>query len=170
MYFMRTIKYMVIACGMAAISAAHSQEVYRCKSSSGTVFSDSPCGSNAERLEYKDDSRKTPTKRLIGHWSTASNDNLYFSPVKAGGRGRYILLQGRSGRSYEHNYRIIAEDSDRNSLEVELLFADGDSRPETYVFSEDGKTMTSSTVLSDTPLSSELQFVDSKTQPDKPVH
>src|SRR5689334_12936756 len=72
---------------------------------------------------------------LVGHWSSAGNDHLYFGPVDAAAdSGSYILVHP-DGKSFAHRYRVESV-ADR-TIHATLLFASGNSRAESYAIADD---------------------------------
>jgi hypothetical protein len=104
-------------------------------------------------------------KQLVGHWATGSDDHLYFGAIDAASHtGSYILVHP-DGKAFNHKYRIDAENASDRSLKVTMMFASGDSRETTYVFSADGKTLESVTIITGIETRGELTRVDDATAP-----
>jgi hypothetical protein len=104
-------------------------------------------------------------RQFFGHWSTASNDNLYFGQIDpASQTGSYVLVHP-DGKSFTHRYEIESEDSGDRTIHANLLFATGDSRETTYVISEDGNSMESATIITGIETHSLLTKVDATTGP-----
>lgn len=64
---------------------------------------------------------------------------------------------------FRHKYRIGAEDAGDQHVAVTRLFADGDRRDEKYAISEDGRSMSSSTVVTGIQTDTRLRRVDDAT-------
>jgi hypothetical protein len=104
-------------------------------------------------------------KQFIGHWSTPSDDHLYFGKIDATIKsGSYILVHP-DGKAFTHRYEIESEDSDDRTIKVNLLFASGDSRETTYALSADGTSMDSTTIITGIETQSRLTKVNDKTAP-----
>ena len=104
-------------------------------------------------------------KQLVGHWSSAGNDHLYFGETDPTSKiGSYILVHP-DGKSFTHRYKVESEDPSDRTIKTNLLFADGDSREETLVISEDGKSMEKTTTVTGIEIHSQLTKVDDKTAP-----
>ena len=104
-------------------------------------------------------------KQFVGHWSTASNDHMYFGAIDPGSKvGSYILIHP-DGKSFTHRYEIESEDAGDRTLVVNLKFASGDSRETTYVISADATSMESDTIITGIETRSRLTKVDDKTAP-----
>jgi hypothetical protein len=104
-----------------------------------------------------------PSARLVGHWATPTNDELYFGAVDPTYRtGSYVLVHPDK-KVFRHTYRVDAEDPSDQHVAVTLLFADGERRDETYVIAADGRSMTSSTVVTGVPTETRLSRVDDAT-------
>jgi hypothetical protein len=104
-------------------------------------------------------------KQLVGHWSTAANDHLYFSETDPASQiGSYILVHP-DGKAFTHRYKVESADSSDRAIRTNLLFASGDRRETTYAISEDGKSMESTTIVTGIETHSQLTKVDDKTAP-----
>jgi hypothetical protein len=104
-------------------------------------------------------------KQLVGHWSTTGNDNLYFGETDPTSKiGSYILVHP-DGKSFTHRYKIESEDPSSRTIRANLLFASGESREETFVISEDGKSLEKTTSVTGIEIHSQLTKVDDKTAP-----
>ena len=104
-------------------------------------------------------------KQLVGHWSSAGNDHLYFGETDPSSKiGSYILVHP-DGKAFTHRYKIESADSSERTIKANLLFATGDSREETYVISEDGKSIEKNTIVTDIEIRSQLSRVDDTTTP-----
>lgn len=104
-------------------------------------------------------------KKLVGHWSSAGNDNLYFGETDAGSRiGSYVLVHP-DGKAFTHRYRIESAEPKKRVIKTTLLFADGDKREESFLVSEDGQSVETSTVVTGIETHSQLSKVDDKTAP-----
>ena len=104
-------------------------------------------------------------KQLVGHWSSRGNDNLYFGETDPTSKiGTYILVHP-DGKSFTHRYKVESEDPSDRTIRTNLLFADGDSREETLVISEDGKSIEKTTTVTGIEIHSQLTKVDDKTAP-----
>jgi hypothetical protein len=102
-------------------------------------------------------------KRLVGHWSTPSDDHEYFGETdRASSIGSYILVHP-DGKSFTHRYQVESADDGDRTLKINLLFASGDSREETLVVSDDGKSIEKTTVITGIEVRSQLNRVDDKT-------
>ena len=106
----------------------------------------------------------TPAQRLIGHWTSSLGDHLYFAKIEADGLGSYILVQP-SGNTTRHQYRIISQIPEEETLEIQLVFSDGDTRRASYRLSQDGKNLTSSTMIMGTKITTHLQYADDGVEP-----
>lgn len=106
----------------------------------------------------------TPAERLIGHWSTESGDNLYYSKIKSDGIGNYILIQPDGNIAF-HQYKLISQVPQGNRIIIQLIFSDGDTRTQTFIVSKDGKEIESNTKVLDMTVTSQLNYVDNKEQP-----
>jgi len=105
------------------------------------------------------------TPRLVGHWTSRGNDNLYFGEIDPTTKiGSYILVHP-DGKLFTHRYQVESEDPSERSISTTLLFASGNRREETYVISEDGKSMQSTTLVTGIETHSQLTKVDDKTAP-----
>jgi hypothetical protein len=71
----------------------------------------------------------------------------------------------RDGRSFTHRYEIESEDPEDRTISANLMFASGHSRETTYLISEDGKSMESTTIVTGIETHSNLTTVDDKTAP-----
>ena len=78
--------------------------------------------------------------------------------------GSYILVHP-DGKSFTHRYKVESEDPSDRSIRANLLFASGESREETIVISEDGKSMEKTTIVTGIEIHSRLTKVDDKTAP-----
>lgn len=104
-------------------------------------------------------------KQLVGHWSTSSNDHLYFGAASAGNAtGSYILVHP-DGKAFDHHYRIDSTDGSKRVIETTLLFKDGDSREQSFKIAADGRSMESRTMITGIETTSELTKVDEATAP-----
>jgi hypothetical protein len=106
----------------------------------------------------------TPAESLIGHWSTTSGDNLYYAKIRADELGSYILVQP-DGNTARHQYKIVSQIPAGERVIVQLLFSSGDKRNETYIIAKNGKELTATTVFLGMTITSQLRYVDSKTEP-----
>ncbi|HEY8682587.1 MAG TPA: hypothetical protein VIM06_05405 [Rhodanobacter sp.] len=108
----------------------------------------------------------SPSQRLLGHWGDASGDNLYYGPRDAvSGIGSFIMSHPDS-RLFKHHYKVINEDPATQTINVNLLFVDGDSRTETDVVAANGAKLTTGTLLNDHYISGTLDRVDDATAPE----
>lgn len=104
-------------------------------------------------------------KQLVGHWSSPGNDHLYFGETDPTSKiGSYILVHP-DGKSFTHRYKVESEDPGDRTIRTNLLFAGGDSREETLVISEDGKSLEKTTSVTGIEIHSQLTKVDDKTAP-----
>jgi hypothetical protein len=104
-----------------------------------------------------------PSTRLVGHWATPSNDELYFDAADATYRtGNYVLVHPDK-KAFRHKYHIDAEDPSDQHIAVTLLFADGTRGDTKYTIAEDGRSMIESRVVTGIPTETELRRVDDKT-------
>jgi hypothetical protein len=104
-------------------------------------------------------------KQLVGHWSTPGDDNEYFGVADPGSKiGSYVMVHP-DGKAFTHRYKIESADPGKRTIKANLLFASGDSREETYVISEDGKSIEKSTIITDMEIQSQLNRVDDTTAP-----
>ena len=106
----------------------------------------------------------TPAGRLVGHWSTKSGDNLYYAKIRADGFGSYVLVQS-DGNTARHQYKLVSQIPNGKRVIVQLLFSDGDKRNETYLVEKDGKELTSTTDILAMKITSQLKYINGKTEP-----
>ena len=64
-----------------------------------------------------------------------------------------------------HRYEIESEDPDDRTISANLMFASGNSRETTYLISEDGNSMESTTIVTGIETHSRLTKMDDKTAP-----
>jgi hypothetical protein len=102
---------------------------------------------------------------LVGHWSTHGNDALYYGGIDAASKTGSFIMVHPDGKAFTHRYEIESENPGDRTVKVNLLFASGDSREETVVVSEDGKTLEVTTEITGIEVNSELTKVDDKTAP-----
>lgn len=108
-----------------------------------------------------------PSHRLVGHWADDAGDELYYGPLDAtSGTGDYFMIHP-DGRRFHHHYQLLNEELSSQTAVVNLLFADGDSRPEADVISADGNVLTAGTSISGHYATEELKRVDNATVPPK---
>jgi len=106
----------------------------------------------------------SPADRLVGHWSTESGDDLYYSKVKTDGIGSYIPV-GPDGNTARHKYKVVSQIPAGERVIVQLLFSNGDKRQEEYMLGKDGKELVSTTEILGTEITSKLKYVDGKIEP-----
>jgi hypothetical protein len=139
----------------------------------------SACQHDAQpRPEARDFS--TPAKRLVGRWQSADiafamNECEYFGPLnpqtKVGTFIRYRISKSEKDTSqpmwkqFDFNYRVISEDPMGTRVTVNLLFANGDSRPESYYLEHDGSVRTSHSVSAGLETSTKGVYMDGKNLP-----
>ncbi len=103
----------------------------------------------------------TPATRLVGRWKSAdlmfaSSECEFFGPVdaatKTGVFTRYLHI-GRDKKTkqpiwkqFDFKYQVISEDSAGDRVTVNMLLANGDSRPESYSVEHNGLLRISKTV------------------------
>jgi len=104
-------------------------------------------------------------KQLVGHWSTAGDDNLYFGSADANSRIGSFVMVHPDGKAFTHRYKIESADVGERTLKINLLFATGDSREETLVVAKDGSTIDKSTTITGIEVTSQLSRVDDSTAP-----
>jgi len=103
--------------------------------------------------------------KLVGHWSTSGNDNLYYGAIDpATGIGSFVMVHP-DGKVFNHRYHVDSATASDRTIRTTLLFADGDSREETFVLSEDGTSLETATVITDIDVHGEQNRVDAKTAP-----
>jgi len=104
-------------------------------------------------------------KKLVGHWSSAGNDNLYFGEADAASKtGSYILVHP-DGKAFAHQYKIESVEPKKRTINTNLLFADGDKREQSFALSEDGQSIETTTIITGMEIHSQLSKVDDKTAP-----
>jgi hypothetical protein len=103
--------------------------------------------------------------QLVGHWANPSNDQLFFGAADAGSHTGSFVLVHPDGKAFNHQYRLEAEDAGDRSLKITMLFATGDSRETTYIFSSDGKSMESITEITGIETRGLYNKVDEATAP-----
>jgi hypothetical protein len=104
-------------------------------------------------------------KQLVGHWSTAGDDNLYFGAADPGDKiGSFIMIHP-DGKAFTHRYKIESADAGERTIKTNLLFASGDTREETLVISKDGQSIDKTTTITGMEIQSQLTRVDDKTAP-----
>lgn len=119
----------------------------------------------------------TPATRLVGRWKDASLtfgsiECEFFGPVdaatKMGAFTRYRLTgpdkkaKQPIWKEFDFQYRVIGEDSAGDRVTINLLFADGDSRPESHYIEHNGLLRIAKTVVAGMESSSKLVYVDGK--------
>jgi len=104
-------------------------------------------------------------RKLVGHWSSAGNDNLYFGEADTVSKtGSYILVHP-DGKAFTHRYKVESVTARERTIKTNLLFAGGDQREQTFVLSEDGKSIETTTVVTGIETHSALTRVDDRTAP-----
>src|SRR5437016_975876 len=90
----------------------------------------------------------SPARRLVGHWTDRSGDQLYLGPIPHGQSvGTYTLIQP-DGNTAKHRYSIISENPHGTQVMVNFLFNEGSSRADTYnIASRGDSAMVETTVL-----------------------
>lgn len=118
----------------------------------------SSCGKSGRDLS-------TPHGRLVGHWATDAGDHLYYSKIDSKTEmGTYILVQP-NGNTAKHRYKIVSEIPKGERIIVQLLFASGDSRNDTYYISKDGQLLTKKWVFLGEESSITEKYVDNEISP-----
>lgn len=103
--------------------------------------------------------------KLVGHWSTGSDDHLYFGPIEAAAStGSYILVHP-DGKAFTHKYQVDSADAGSRTIKATFLFASGDSREETFVLSEDAQSAETITEITGIETRGHLTKVDGATAP-----
>lgn len=103
--------------------------------------------------------------QLVGHWSSAGNDNLYFGEAAPASKiGSYILVHP-DGKAFTHRYKIESVEPRNRTIKTNLLFAGGDQREQSFLVSEDGQSIETTTIITGIETHSELTKVDDKTTP-----
>jgi len=104
-------------------------------------------------------------KKLVGHWSSAGNDNLYFGEVDQATKiGSYILVHP-DGKAFTHQYKIESVEPEKRTIKTNLLFAGGDQREQSFLLSDDGQSIETTTLITGIETHSQLSKVDDKTAP-----
>ncbi|HZT32672.1 MAG TPA: hypothetical protein VFA33_22470 [Bryobacteraceae bacterium] len=119
----------------------------------------------------------TPASRLIGRWksadlSVASSECEFFGPVDSASKTGVFTRYRQTGRDkktkqpiwkqFDFKYQVISEDAAGDRVTVNLLFSDGDSRPESYYIEHNGLMRIKKTVLAGMESSSKLVYMDRK--------
>lgn len=106
-----------------------------------------------------------PASRLIGHWATDANDQLFYGPIDAAsGQGPYTLIHP-DGKVFRHAYRIRSTDPTRQAIQATYVFADGDTVQVAFALSADGRTLTSTQEITGMRIDSDATRVDDRTAP-----
>lgn len=110
-----------------------------------------------------------PSQRLTGHWADSVGDQFYFGPLDAAsGEGEFTMVRpDGGGQRLRQHYALINEEVDTQTAVVNLLFARGDSRSESFAISADGNTLTSGTLLDDHYVTVQYHRVDNAIVPPK---
>lgn len=104
-----------------------------------------------------------PSLRLVGHWADAVGDNLFYGPIDGiSHKGNFFMVEP-DGRTAKHQYQVVNDDPSSQTVQVNLLFAGGDSRTETDVIAADGAKLTVGTLINDHYISETLGRVDNAT-------
>lgn len=107
-----------------------------------------------------------PSQRLLGHWGDTSGDSMYYGARDTiSGIGSFIMTHP-GGRYTPQHYQVTSEDPVTQTVDVNLLFADGNSRTETDVIAADGRKLTSGTLIDDHYIPETLDRVDDTTAPE----
>ena len=104
-------------------------------------------------------------KKLVGHWSSAGNDNLYFGEADQTSKiGSYILVHP-DGKAFTHQYKIESVEPRKRTIKTNLLFAGGDQREQSFLVSDDAQSVETTTLITGIETHSQLSKVDDKTAP-----
>ena len=106
----------------------------------------------------------TPADRLVGHWVSDMNDNLYYSKVDTDSVGSYILYQTNGSKGH-HQYKILNQVPEGEKLEIKYFFENGRTREEVFYLSKDGTELIQKYELFGLEIKSELDYVDNLTSP-----
>lgn len=110
-----------------------------------------------------------PSQRLTGHWADSVGDQYYFGPLDAAsGEGEFTMVHpDGGGQRLRQHYALINEEVDTQTAVVNLLFARGGSRSESFAISADGNSLTSGTLLDDHYVTVQYHRVDNAIVPPK---
>lgn len=122
----------------------------------------------------------TPAKRLIGRWQSTEiafqgKECEFFGPINAATKtGTFIRyrISGRDKQSdqptwkqFDFKYQVISEDPAGERVTVNLLFANGESRAESYYIEHDGSVRKNHSVSVGLETSTKDVYMDRKNLP-----